>query len=80
MATIGFRIPDDWRAELEQQARKTGRSLSQVGADAIAAYLQKDVANSQAVQIQQLQLRLGQLEQQHRALAQLVTMQQSGLG
>lgn len=72
---LTFRVPPEWRDELEKLSTRTGRSVSQLGQDAISAYLKKAQPDTQACAIADLQLRLSHLEERHRALASLVAGQ-----
>lgn len=73
---LTFRVPADWKSDLERLAEKSGRSVSELGQDAIAAYLKKPQPSTLATAMTDVQLRLAQLEQRHQALAMLVAAQQ----
>lgn len=73
---LTFRIPAEWKSDLERLAEKSGRSVSELGQDAIAAYLKKPQADTLATVMTDVQLRLTQLEQRHQGLAAAVAMQQ----
>lgn len=69
---VGARIPVEWRDEIEKLAQRTGRPVSQVVYEAIAAYLNKDTAGTMLSRVDQLSGKVETLERQVNALRALV--------
>lgn len=70
--SIGCRVPESVKTELDEIAESTGQSRGAIMVDALNEYLGKGKARTMANTVKDLVIRVESLEARHNALAGLV--------